>query len=199
MTALRHREEAMWHKNKTICGIDEAGRGPLAGPCVVCGVVLKPNVQTDFIDDSKKLSHPQRRIAFELIQEISEQIYVEIVTVQEIDRFNIYRSTQMAMEKIANQVTCDLVLTDAMPLQSDIHHEAIIKGDHESVSIACASIIAKVIRDDIMFEYDEKFPEYGFKKHKGYPTKQHYEAIERHGILEIHRRSFKLTKQLTLF
>lgn len=198
MSALRDYEVAAWAKQQSICGIDEAGRGPLAGPCVVCGVILKPNAETGTIDDSKKLSEKARNEAFELIQTISEKIIVRIVSIEEIDQYNIYRATQLANESIAEEAQADLVLTDAMPLTTGYEHLSLIKGDQRSISIACASIIAKVTRDRIMVEYDKLYPQYGFAKHKGYPTKAHYEAIEKYGVLPIHRQSFKLYKQVTL-
>ena len=199
MSAKKDYELSAWSLNQKICGIDEAGRGPLAGPCVVCGVVLRPHVETGFIDDSKKLSLKQRNEAYDLIQSISEQIINEVISPTDIDEFNIYQATRMANEKIAQQAHVDLTLTDAMPLNDTINHVSLIKGDQLSVSIACASIVAKVTRDRIMEEYDEMYPQYGFKKHKGYPTVLHYEAIEKYGVLPIHRRSFKLFKQPTLF
>lgn len=198
MSALKEWEEKYWQMNQFICGIDEAGRGPLAGPLVVCGVILKKDADTSFIDDSKKMSEKQRNLAFELIPQLAQFIMIEVVEVETIDRLNIYRATQAAMEKISEKAQTDLVLTDAMPLRNGITHESLIKGDHKSISIACASIMAKVVRDNIMHDYDLQFPQYGFKKHKGYPTKQHYAAIEQYGILDIHRKSFKLYQIQTL-
>ena len=199
MSALKDYEFKAWGEGKLICGIDEAGRGPLAGPCVVAGVVLEPHVNTDLIDDSKVLSEKKRILAYDLIMGISKQVVVEIVDVETIDQHNIYRATQLAMEKIASKVKGFYVLTDAMPLMNNEQHTSLIKGDHKSVSIASASIIAKVTRDRIMLNYDALYPEYGFKQHKGYPTKAHYEAIEKYGVLPIHRKSFKLYRQTTLF
>lgn len=199
MSALKEYELSVWKKGELICGIDEAGRGPLAGPCVVAGVILKPYADTEIIDDSKSLSEKARLEAYDLIMDLSLEVFIEIVDVETIDRYNIYRATQQAMEKIASQTKDVYVLTDAMPLADKEKHTSLIKGDHKSVSIASASIIAKVTRDKILDDYDKKYPEYGFAQHKGYPTQAHYEAIEKYGVLEIHRKSFKLYRQATLF
>lgn len=194
--ALKDFEERVWAQNQLVLGIDEAGRGPLAGPCVVCGVILKPNMDYSLIDDSKVLSEKKREALVGFIHENAIAVYTKIVDIEQIDTFNIYRATQKAMQEIADEsmyVGC--VLSDAMPLEVKEEHHSLIKGDHRSISIAAASIIAKTKRDEIMKEYDKLYPNYGFAKHKGYPTKQHYEAIKEFGVLKIHRKSFKLFKE----
>ena len=194
--ALKDFEERIWAQEYLLLGIDEAGRGPLAGPCVVCGVILKPYLDYSMIDDSKVLSEKKREKLVSYIKDNSVAIYTKIVSVEEIDTYNIYRATQKAMQEIADEslaVAC--VLSDAMPLDVNGEFHSLIKGDHKSISIAAASIIAKTMRDDIMKKYDELYPDYGFAKHKGYPTKQHYEAIKNFGVLAIHRKSYKLFKE----
>ena len=170
-----------------IGGIDEAGRGPLAGPVVASVVVFKPNTKIEGINDSKKLSEAKREELFDRIKEEG------IVNNEDIDKYNILNATYMAMKKALNCLknTPDYLLIDAATIPGiDIHQKPIIKGDSKSISIAAASILAKVTRDNIMYQYDEIFPEYGFKSHKGYGTKEHYEAIEKYGITRIHRKSF---------
>lgn len=194
--ALKDFEEKVWAKNQLLLGIDEAGRGPLAGPCVVCGVILKPHMDYSMIDDSKVLSEKKREELVLQIKENAIAVYTKIVTIEEIDKYNIYRATQRAMQAIIDEsMTITCVLSDAMPLDFKGEFHNLIKGDHRSISIAAASIVAKTTRDNIMKEYDKRYPNYGFAKHKGYPTKQHYEAIEKFGVLDIHRKSFKLFKE----
>ncbi len=178
-------------KDKVICGIDEAGRGPLAGPCVVCGVVLPMNYNHPLINDSKQLSAKKRNQCFHDI--LKDALWISIVSVsaQEIDKHNIYRATQLAMHTIAQNAVVDIVFTDAMPLENlNKDYQSFIKGDSRSISIAAASIVAKEMRDYIMVMYDQKYPEYGFKQHKGYPTKAHIAALEKYGVLKIHRQTY---------
>lgn len=189
-----HFEMPYWQKNKLVCGIDEAGRGPLAGPVVVAGVILRPNTYHPDINDSKKLSEKKKRLLFNWIIEHSLWFGVEIVSEKIIDRDNIYRATQDAMQRLADRSHADCILSDAMPLFCGVDFQAIIKGDQKSVSIASASILAKVIRDDLMAYYDDLYPGYQFRQHKGYPTKAHYLAIKELGICPIHRHSFTLFK-----
>ena len=176
-----------------IGGIDEAGRGPLAGPVVASVVVFKPNTKIEGINDSKKLSEAKREELFDRIKEEALDYGIGIVNNEDIDKYNILNATYMAMKKALNCLknTPDYLLIDAATIPGiDIHQKPIIKGDSKSISIAAASILAKVTRDNIMYQYDEIFPEYGFKSHKGYGTKEHYEAIEKYGITRIHRKSF---------
>lgn len=183
-------EHEYWNLNKYVLGIDEAGRGPLAGPLVVAGVVFEIGYENPAIYDSKSLSEKKREELFDIIQEDALDFEIKIVTEEEIDKYNIYRADQRAMTEIANDLACDFVITDAMPLAIDKEMVSLVKGDQKSISVAAGSILAKVTRDRIMKYYDEIYPVYGFAKNKGYPTKQHLEAIETYGITSIHRKSF---------
>lgn len=181
-----------WEQGKLVVGIDEAGRGPMAGPCVVSGVIFPKGYYDARINDSKQLSEKQRDELVSIVESNALWTFTEIIPVDIIDRDNIYRATQNAMKKIANESKADIVLTDAMPLDDiAIPVEAIVKGDARSLSIAAASILAKTVRDGLMKVYDLEFPEYGFAKHKGYGTKQHKEAILKFGRCPIHRKSFR--------
>ena len=176
-----------------IGGIDEAGRGPLAGPVVASVVVFKPNTKIEGINDSKKLSEAKREELFDIIKEQALDYGIGIVNNEEIDEFNILNATYMAMKKAINclEKTPDYLLIDAATIPGiETDQKPIIKGDSKSISIAASSILAKVTRDHIMYTYDEMYPGYGFKAHKGYGTKEHYEAIEKQGITPIHRKSF---------
>ncbi|OPJ55638.1 ribonuclease HII [Alkalithermobacter paradoxus] len=176
-----------------IGGIDEAGRGPLAGPVVAAVVVLSEDTIIEGINDSKKLSLTKREELFDIIKEKAIDYGIGIVNSDEIDDINILNATYSAMKKAINNLknTPDYLLIDAAKIPSiDIPQNSIIKGDSKSISIAAASILAKVTRDRIMEEYDSVYPQYDFKKHKGYGTKEHYEAIKTYGITPIHRKSF---------
>jgi ribonuclease HII len=176
-----------------IGGIDEAGRGPLAGPVVAAVVVFDKDTKIEGINDSKKLSEKKRDELFEIIKEKAIDYGIGIVNNEEIDEYNILNATYMAMKKALNclKKSPDYLLIDATTIPNvDIPQNPIIKGDSKSISIAAASILAKVTRDSIMYEYDKIYPEYGFAKHKGYGTADHYKAIEECGITPIHRRSF---------
>ena len=155
--------------------------------------MFKPNTKIEGINDSKKLSEAKREELFDIIKEEALDYGIGIVNNEEIDKHNILNATYMAMKKALNCLKNipDYLLIDAATIPGiDIHQKPIIKGDSKSISIAAASILAKVTRDNIMYQYDEIFPEYGFKSHKGYGTKEHYEAIEKYGITRIHRKSF---------
>lgn len=193
-------EISAWKDGNTyVIGLDEAGRGPIAGPLVVAGVCFPKGYEHEGIYDSKKLSEKKREEMFDVILEEALYYRVEIIDVETIDTYNIYRATQMTMEKIVNDFSkCEVALSDAMPLPNvSVPYEAIVKGDQKSVSIAAASILAKVTRDRIMKEYDKEYPEYGFKNHKGYPTKKHIEALEKYGVLNIHRKSFSPVSKMS--
>lgn len=185
-------EKQYWQENTLLCGIDEAGRGPLAGPLSVAAVVFPVGYANPDIYDSKALSEKKREELYQVIQEEALWFQVWEVSVEDIDRYNIYRADQRAMQALALESGCDVILTDAMPLPAITDRIVIdiVKGDQKSISIAAASILAKVTRDHIMYAYDEEYPWYGFRKNKGYPTKQHLEAIENYGITPIHRKSF---------
>lgn len=175
-----------------IAGMDEAGRGPLAGPVVAACVIMPPNDLIPGIDDSKKLTEKRREELFAAITEKCVAYSVGIVGQETIDSINILNATRMAfMQALAGMKTApQQVYTDAMPLDIDIPCTSMVKGDARMYSIAAASIIAKVTRDGMMKEYAKAYPQYGFEQHKGYGTKAHYEAIENYGVLDIHRRSF---------
>jgi len=180
-----------------IAGVDEVGRGPLAGPVIAAAVILPADCWLFGIDDSKKLSESRRQYFYEEIQKHALAIGVGVCSSQEIDEHNIYQATKLAMERavLGLQVEAQHLLLDAMELpQIDIPQQSIIKGDARSVSIAAASIIAKVTRDAYMSELAKSHPEYGFERHVGYGTKDHLEALELHGIIQDHRRSFEPIK-----
>lgn len=179
----------------TICGIDEAGRGPLAGPVAAAAVILPEDCQILYMNDSKKLSETKREALYEEIMERAVSVGVGLVSPERIDEVNILQATYEAMREAVGKLTVcpDVCLNDAVTipgLASSIRQVPIIKGDAKSLSIAAASIIAKVTRDRLMREYDKIYPEYGFAGHKGYGSEKHMEAIRRHGMTPIHRRSF---------
>jgi len=194
MSLLNEYENLNWPNNHLVMGIDEAGRGPLCGPLVVACCVLPINYQNDLINDSKKLTEKKRNELFKVI--IKDAIYfkVKIVSPKEIDELNIYAATKKAMEQLSLSYEVNQVLTDAMKIEDNPKVIPIIKGDAKSISIAAASIIAKVVRDHIMWGYDHLYPEYEYIKHKGYPTKRHIELIDKYGIFDIYRMSYKPCK-----
>lgn len=182
------------YKDKIVAGIDEAGRGPLAGP-VVCACVIMPLTRENIIDginDSKKLSEKKRELLFDKI--IEKAISYSIIEIDEktIDEINILNATKLGMKKALEnlKVKPDVVLIDAVKIDTNILQENIIKGDAKSYNIAAASILAKVYRDRLMVEISKNYPEYGFEKHKGYGTKVHVEALKKYGKCEIHRNTF---------
>ncbi|WP_075876174.1 ribonuclease HII [Merdibacter massiliensis] len=192
-------EISYWQQGyQHIIGLDEAGRGPIAGPLVVAGVRFAPGFQHDGIYDSKKVSEKKRELLFDEIVQLAGEYHILVVEPAIIDQKNIYAATQDAMQEIVDQfLQKDAVLTDAMPLpHCQLPMEAIVKGDQKSVSIAAASILAKVTRDRIMRKYDELYPQYGFAKHKGYPTKAHIAALHRYGVLDIYRKSYGPVKEM---
>lgn len=177
---------------QNIVGVDEVGRGPMAGPVVVSAVMLPPGAKIKGINDSKKLSKKQREKLFDEIMEQALEVQTVFIDCEEVDRINVYQASKKAMEQAIGQFKnpVQYVLSDAMKLDITIPYEAIIKGDAKSASIACASIIAKVSRDRYMEKMDEVYPEYGFKSHMGYVTKRHKAALSQFGVTPIHRRSF---------
>ena len=184
-------EHEYWQKGLHVLGIDEAGRGPLAGPLSVAGVIFPIGYENPEIYDSKALSEKKRERLYDVIRE--DALWFEIIEVSpaDIDRYNILEADRRAMHEIAVNAPADIVLTDAMKMDLDRPVIDLVKGDQKSISIAAGSILAKVTRDRIMKQYDAEYPQYGFAKHKGYPTKQHLAAIEQYGITSIHRRSFR--------
>ena len=177
----------------TICGIDEAGRGPLCGPVVAAAVILPDEYNILYINDSKKLSETKREEVYKEIDKYAVAYGVGIVSPERIDEINILQATYEAMRTASHKlsVTPDILLNDAVTIPMvDIKQVPIIKGDAKSQSIAAASIVAKVTRDHLMEEYDKLYPEYGFAKHKGYGTAAHIKAIKEYGPCPIHRRTF---------
>lgn len=189
-----HRyEEKYYSLTSLIGGIDEAGRGPLCGPVVAACVILPKDAEILYLNDSKKLSEKRRELLFPEIKEKAVSFGIGIVENDVIDEINILNATKLAMKKAIDSMNVrpEQLLIDAVHLDDiDIPQVAIIKGDAASVSIAAASVIAKVTRDHIMLEYDKKYPEYGFAHHKGYGTKAHYEALKKYGLTPIHRKTF---------
>lgn len=177
---------------KLIGGIDEVGRGPLVGPVVAACVILPLNYKLDGLTDSKKLSEKKREKFFDILSHDAISIGVGIIDEKKIDEVNIYEATKLAMTEAFNnmKIKPEHVLIDAMPLNLSVPTTSIIKGDAKSLSIAAASVIAKVTRDHMMDELHEKYPYYNFKKNKGYPTKEHVEAINKYGIIKEHRKSY---------
>ena len=179
-----------------IAGVDEVGRGPLVGPVVTACVVLPEGYVLEGLTDSKKLSKKQRDNFFDIIMRDALGVGIGVKSEKVIDEVNIYEATKLAMyesiEKCSEKVKIEHVLIDAMKLEKlDIPSTSIIKGDLNSITIAAASVIAKVTRDRMMEELDAIYPMYGFKDNAGYPTKRHIEAIEEYGIIEEHRKTFK--------
>lgn len=179
---------------KTICGIDEAGRGPLAGPVVVASVIMPDNSMIEGINDSKKISEKKREKLYDQILEEAISYGVGIIGHDEIDEINILNATKKALTLSLKELTVkpDLIIVDALTHidTMGIPYESIIKGDAKCYSISAASIIAKVTRDRIMREWDSVYPEYGFQQHKGYGTAKHISAIKEYGLCPIHRKSF---------
>lgn len=176
-----------------VCGIDEAGRGPLAGPVCAAAVILPPDCDIPGLNDSKKLSEKKREALFPVIQEKALAFGIGWATAEEIDRVNILQATFLAMARAVEALPtpADYALVDGNRMPPlPIPGETIVKGDATSASIAAASILAKVSRDRLLRRLDEAHPEYGFAKHKGYGTKAHYEAIRKYGLLPEHRRGF---------
>lgn len=186
---LKYENEARAAGYSRILGVDEAGRGPMAGPLVVGGVIFPEDFYDERINDSKKLTEKKREALYDLIIENALAYQIEVLSVEEVDTLNVYEASRTGMKRIVESLEPDFTLSDAMPL-GDIPHLSIIKGDAKSISIGAASILAKVTRDRIMKEYGKQYPEYGFEKHKGYVTKVHKEALEKYGVTPIHRRSF---------
>ena len=186
---------------KLIAGVDEVGRGPLAGPVVVASVILPENFFIEKINDSKKLSEATREKIYDIIMENAMAVNRAIIDEKTIDRVNIYQAAMNGMYEAIYGLSPkpDAVLIDAMPLESlDIYHQSIIKGDAKSASIAAASIVAKVERDRMMNEFDKIYPQYGFAKNKGYGTSEHLEALRKYGPCEIHRKSFEPIKSMVM-
>ncbi|MBM4159569.1 MAG: ribonuclease HII [Ignavibacteria bacterium] len=196
---LRHHptldfEQEYWDQGiDLIAGVDEAGRGPLAGPVVAAAVVFPRGKLIEGVDDSKRLSAKKREVLFHTIYEQALGVGVGIVSHEVIDSINIFQASILAMRKAIERLRLEpqIILADGNSFTHDrLRYVNIVHGDSRSFTIAAASIIAKVTRDDLMREFHELFPVYGFDRHKGYGTKRHFHAIQQHGLCEIHRRSF---------
>ena len=179
---------------KIVCGVDEAGRGPLAGPVCAAAVILGDDTYIEGINDSKKLSEKKREVLYSVITEKALAYSVAFATVEEIEQHNILNATYIAMNRAIDnlKIKPDFALIDGnrVPHGISVPCKTVVKGDAKSTSIAAASILAKVTRDRLLLEYDKKYPEYNFAKHKGYGTAEHIAAIKEHGICEVHRPSF---------
>ena len=183
---------------KLIAGVDEVGRGPLVGPVVTAAVILPVNYKLEGLTDSKKLTPKKRDKFYDIIMHDAISVSIGMKDANVIDEVNIYEATKLAMMDAINglNIKPEHVLIDAMPLDLDIAHTSIIKGDAKSLSIAAASVIAKVTRDRMMDELDIKYPMYNYKKNKGYPTKEHIEAINKYGIIEGYRKTYGPVKEV---
>lgn len=176
-----------------VCGVDEAGRGPLAGPVYAAAVILPQGLAIEGLNDSKKLSEKKRELLYDEITKNAVAWSVAFATEQEIDEINILQATFLAMKRAVESLTpkADYALIDGNRMPPlEIKAETVVKGDSRSMSIAAASILAKVTRDRFMLEVDKLYPQYQFSKHKGYGTKLHYEMLAQHGVSPVHRRSF---------
>lgn len=193
MDWLEFEKEAINKGCKAVCGVDEAGRGPLAGPVCAAAVILPENTIIEGVNDSKKLTEKKREALFDVIKEQALAFSIAFATVEEIEELNILNATMLAMKRAVEglPVKADYAMIDGNRLPDlSIDSEFIIKGDARSMSIACASILAKVSRDRLLYQYAQEYPQYHFDKHKGYGTKLHVEAIKEYGPCPYHRQSF---------
>jgi len=192
---LYEYEKELWDNGiNYIGGVDEVGRGPLIGPVVTACVVLPKDFILEGLTDSKKLTEKKREEYYDYIMKHALSVNIGMMDEKVIDEVNIYEATKLAMYQAINNsvIKPEHVLIDAMKLEKlEIPSTSIIKGDAKSISIAAASVIAKVTRDRMMIELDKEYPMYGFKSHKGYPTKKHVEAIEKYGLIDGYRKTFK--------
>lgn len=198
-TDLLKYEKELWKKNiNLIAGVDEVGRGPLVGPVVAAAVILPKNYFLEGLTDSKKLSEKKRDKFFEILNKEAIAIGIGVIDAKTIDEVNIYEASKLAMYQALNnlKIKPEHVLIDAMPLNLDVSSTSIIHGDALSLSIAAASVIAKVTRDKMMYELHEKYPEYRFDLHKGYPTKLHLEVLKKYGPLPNYRFTYKPVRDL---
>ena len=193
MNWLEFEQQAAANGYSAVCGVDEAGRGPLAGPVCAAAVILPQGKLIEGVNDSKKLSEKKREALFEVIKAEARSYAVAYASIEEIEELNILNATMLAMNRAVEglSVKADFAMIDGNRLPPlDIDAEYIIKGDAKSMSVACASILAKVSRDRLLYGYAKEFPQYGFDKHKGYGTKAHRDAILRYGPCKYHRLSF---------
>lgn len=195
MTKFEEEARALGYEH--ISGVDEAGRGPLAGPVVSAAVILPADCFIEGLNDSKQLSEKKRNELFEQIMEKAIAVGIGIVSAQEIDVLNIHNAVKKSMQTAINELTVlpDFILIDALEIDVPFAFKSIVKGDEASVSIAAASIVAKVTRDRLMHQFDKQFPQYGFRIHKGYGTAGHLSALKLYGPCPIHRKSFGPIKE----
>ena len=199
MDLLKYEKELYKKGINYIAGVDEVGRGPLVGPVVAACVVLPKNYKLEGLTDSKKLSEKKRNEFYKILIEDALGIGIGVVSSKEIDEINIYEASKKAMMIAISNVKCKIehVLVDAMPLDLDVESTSIIHGDALSETIAAASVVAKVTRDNMMYELDKKYPQYEFGKHKGYPTKKHLENLQKYGLIDdIYRKTYKPVKKI---
>ncbi len=199
--SMTHLEQMLAEKGyRAICGVDEVGRGPLAGPVVAAAVIMPPDIHIEGLTDSKKLSGPRREEMFEQIIELGLICAVGVIDHETIDRINILRASLMAMRKAVMELkqVPDIILVDGNYPIPNIEQPqfAVVGGDRQCQSISAASIVAKITRDRIMDKYEAMFPSFSFSKHKGYPTPEHLEELREFGPTDIHRRSFKPVAEL---
>lgn len=196
----QYEKELFEQGYQLIGGCDEAGRGPLIGPVVAACCVLPRDFCLDGLTDQKKLTEKKREKFFPYIKEHALAYGIGIVSPERIDEVNIYQASREAMilaiSEVQKKVSVEYILSDAMPMEIDVPCMPIIKGDAKSISIAAASVLAKVTRDHILMELDKKYPEYGFAKHKGYPTKAHLEAISKYGLIDGYRKTYGPVKKV---
>lgn len=196
---LQFERELYEQGYELICGTDEAGRGPLVGPVVAGAVILPKNYELEGLTDSKKLSEKKREYFFQIIKRDAIAFGIGIVDAKTIDEINIYEASRLAMKKAIEsmKVKPDYVITDAMPIKDlSVPVMPIIKGDAKSITIAAASVLAKVTRDHILYELDKKYPQYEFKSHKGYPTKRHLELLRLYGPISDYRFTYRPVRDL---
>lgn len=198
MSLENTNEKIAWANNEQVMGIDEAGRGPLCGPLTVACCVFPVGYENEAINDSKKLTAKKREELFKIIEEDAIYFSIKVVSPQTIDELNILEATRKAMQELSEEYEVSKVLTDAVKIKNK-KNIPIIKGDAKSISIAGASILAKVARDRIMDEYAKVYPEYELDKHKGYPTKRHIELIKEYGVIKgFYRFSYKPVREVEI-
>ncbi len=195
---LQHEKELYKADYQTIAGIDEVGRGPLAGPVVAAAVILPPGCKIKGLNDSKKIPKKKHQDIYQAVMNKAMAVGVGLIDNEIIDQVNIYEATKLAMKEALSKLCLkpDYLLIDAMKLDIDIPQESIIKGDANSLSIAAASIVAKVTRDKLMADYDKEYPGYDFAQNAGYGTKSHLQGLERNGVTPIHRKTFEPIKSM---
>lgn len=195
---LKYEKELYDNGINLIAGVDEVGRGPLIGPVVAAAVILPKDYKLEGLTDSKKLSEKKRDKFYDIIKRDAISIGIGLMDEKVIDDVNIYEATKLAMKEAINNLNIkpEHILIDAMPLELSIPTTSIIKGDAKSESIAAASVIAKVTRDKMMYDLDKEYPMYGFKNHKGYPTKKHIEALKEYGLIDGYRKTYQPIKDM---